>query len=173
MTDLIQPFAQIFQEEAMSFWSFESFMKTARENFMTDESGIMTRIGLIKLVLGEVSKELFERLNDIGAGSFFFAYRMILVFLRRELNVEDSILFWEVLWVEDLLKQQEEGKEYVPEFLVFAIVALVVERADEIFTSCKAESDVVHIFCNLDINAWHMIERARHVREKWISGTES
>ena len=111
MTDLIQPFAQIFQEEAMSFWSFESFMKTARENFMTDESGIMTRIGLIKLVLGEVSKELFERLNDIGAGSFFFAYRMILVFLRRELNVEDSILFWEVLWVEDLLEQQEEGKD--------------------------------------------------------------
>ena len=169
MTDLIQPFAQIFQEEAMSFWSFDSFMKSARENFMTDESGIMKRIGLLKLVIVEVAPDLFQTFDDIGAGSFFFAYRMILVFLRRELTIDVSILFWEILWVEDLLKEKEVGND-VPEFLVFAIAALILEREQEITTSCRAESDVVHMFCNLQINVWHMVERARQLRTTWKAG---
>ncbi len=170
MTDLVQPFAEIFQDEAMSFWAFASFMKTARENFMTDESGIMKRISLIKLVISDIAPELFEKINEIGAGSFFFSYRMILVFLRRELSIKDATLFWETIWVEDLFKEKEE-KGDVPEFLVFAIVALIIERTQPIMKSCSSESDVVHMFCNLKINVWHMIEEARFIREKWLSIT--
>ena len=58
-----------------------------------------------------------------------------------------------------------------PEFLVFAIVALIIERTQPIMKSCSSESDVVHMFCNLKINVWHMIEEARFIREKWLSIT--
>ena len=168
MTDLIQPFAQIFHDQSISFWAFEAFMERARENFMTDESGIMTRISLIKMVLADVSPDLFSRLNEIGAESFFFTYRMILVLLRRELSIEDSMLFWEILWTEDLFKAQEQ-KNDVPEFLIFSLVALIMEKSDEIMGACSSESDVVHMFCNLKINVWHMVEEARFVRNKWVA----
>jgi len=168
MTDLIQPFAQIFHDQSISFWAFEAFMERARENFMTDESGIMTRISLIKMVLADISPDLFFRLNEIGAESFFFTYRMILVLLRRELSIEDSMLFWEILWTEDLFKAKEQ-KNDVPEFLIFSLVALIMEKSDEIMGACSSESDVVHMFCNLKINVWHMVEEARLVRNKWVA----
>ncbi len=164
MTDLVQPFAQIFQEEARSFWAFERFMRTARENFMTDESGISKRISQVKMVMCDLAPDLFEKLNRIGAESFFFTYRMILVFLRRELSLSDSILFLELMWAEEMWERKEEQ----PEFVCFCIVALVMERSNEIMTACKAESDVVHMFCNLKINVWHMVEEARFIRDKWL-----
>mmetsp|Transcript_1464 Transcript_1464/g.4221 ORF Transcript_1464/g.4221 Transcript_1464/m.4221 type:complete len:150 (+) Transcript_1464:43-492(+) len=142
-------------------------MESARENFMTDESGIMTKISLVKMVLADISQDVFSWLNEIGAESFFFVYRMILVQLRRELSIEDSMLFWEVLWAEDLARDMQ-GKADVPGFLIFSIVALIMERAGEITRNCKAESDVVHMFCNLKIDVWRMIEEARFVRKKWL-----
>ena len=158
MTDLIQPFVQTFRDESACFWAFATFMESARENFMSDESGIMTRLSLVKMV--------FSYLNEIGAESFFFSYRMILVLLRRELSVENTMLFWEVMWAEDLLADREPG---VPDFLVFSIVALIMGKSHEITTSCKAESDVVYMFCNLKVNVWHMIEAARFCRKKWLA----
>merc|ERR1712039_1133313 len=102
------------------------------------------------MVMADISPEVFEWLNNIGAESFFFSYRMILVLLRRELSIEDSMLFWEILWVEDTFKGRERSAD-VPEFLVFSIVALIMEKSHEITSTCKAESDVVHMFCNLKI----------------------
>ena len=166
MTDLIQPFVQTFRDESACFWAFATFMESARENFMSDESGIMTRLSLVKMVMADISPEVFSYLNEIGAESFFFSYRMILVLLRRELSVENTMLFWEVMWAEDLLADREPG---VPDFLVFSIVALIMGKSHEITTSCKAESDVVYMFCNLKVNVWHMIEAARFCRKKWLA----
>merc|ERR1711916_427607 len=89
----------------------------------SDESGIMTRLSLVKMVMADISAE-------------------------------------------DLLADREPG---VPDFLVFSIVALIMGKSHEITTSCKAESDVVYMFCNLKVNVWHMIEAARFCRKKWLA----
>ena len=166
MTDLIQPFVEIFQDEALSFWAFVHFMNDGRENFRTDESGIMRRIASVRSVLQTLNPELLEKLNDIDAGSCHFSYRMLLVFLRRELNLRDAMLFWEIMWVEDLQHGEEED---LPEFLIFSVVAIIMENASSIFRTCAAESDVVQIFCNLELNVWQLVECARHHRDQWIA----
>lgn len=165
----MQPFIHVFHEEAFSFWTFTNFMKNARENFRTDEAGIMTKIELVKAVLGSVNPEVLEMLTRIGAGSCHFAYRMLLVYLSRELSFHDTMLFWEVMWAENRLHQQGEvATNQTPEFIVFAVVAIVLEKESTIFRACTAESDVVEMVCNLNIDVWQMICNARHVRKQWL-----
>ena len=171
MTDLIQPFVQVFEDEAICFWAFASFMKEARENFRTDEDGIMKQINAVKGVLATLRPELLEKLTAIGAGSCYFAYRMLLVYLRRELSLRDAMFLWEVMWAERILLKTSTGlpEQAMPGFMVFVVVSIILELESQIYRTCQAESDVVEIFCNTSFDVWEVVDNARYVREEWVA----
>ena len=58
---------------------------------------------------------------QIGAVECHFAYRMIVVLMRRELSLEQSLRLWEMLWAHDFLSDTPppRGSEDAPEGQTF------------------------------------------------------
>lgn len=100
MSDLCSPMVVLFQNEADAFWCFERLMHRLRENFRCTEQavGVQKQLANLGLVLQVVDPKLHKHLDDLGGGSFIFAFRMLMVLFRREFSFSDSLFLWEIMW---------------------------------------------------------------------------
>ncbi|KAI5059129.1 hypothetical protein GOP47_0025448 [Adiantum capillus-veneris] len=100
MSDLCSPMVVLFQNEADAFWCFERLMHRLRENFRcTDQAvGVQKQLANLGFVLQLVDPKLYKHLDDLGGGSFIFAFRMLMVLFRREFSFSDSLFLWEIMW---------------------------------------------------------------------------
>ncbi|KAK9829211.1 hypothetical protein WJX72_004520 [[Myrmecia] bisecta] len=101
MSDLAAPFLSVFDDDSMAFWCFERLMQKTRRNFRHDETGIRDQLRTLGNLLEKSDPVLFHRLRQIGAGECFFAYRMIIVLLRREMTLQQTVCLWEIMWADD------------------------------------------------------------------------
>jgi len=87
MSDLATPLLVLFEDDALAFWCFAALMRTfgARANFAVDESGIFAQLRGLSGVLARADKVLAHKLTAMGAGDCHFAYRMVVVLMRRDL----------------------------------------------------------------------------------------
>lgn len=98
MSDIASVFIQLFDDDALAFACFERLMRTARRNFKFDESGIKQQLGQIATIVADTDPDLHKKLLALGATDFMFAYRMVVVLLRRELAIEEACILWEMDW---------------------------------------------------------------------------
>ncbi|KAH7293671.1 hypothetical protein KP509_28G036300 [Ceratopteris richardii] len=100
MSDLCSPMVVLFHNEADAFWCFERLMHRLRENFRcTDQAvGVQKQLANLGLVLQVIDPKLYKHLDELGGGSFIFAFRMLMVLFRREFSFSDSLYLWEIMW---------------------------------------------------------------------------
>lgn len=100
MSDLCSPMVVLFQHEEDAFWCFERLMSRLRENFRcTDQSvGVQKQLANLGSILRIIDPKLHNHLDDIGGGSYIFAFRMLMVLFRREFSFADSLYLWEIMW---------------------------------------------------------------------------
>lgn len=98
MADLAAAFVQLLPDDALVFACFERLMRGARENFRHDEAGIRDQLERVARVLKDTDPALYRRLEALGAADCTFAFRMVLVMLRRELPLGEALTLWEVKW---------------------------------------------------------------------------
>jgi len=98
MSDIASVFIQLFDDDALAFACFERLMRTARRNFKFDESGIKQQLAQIATIVADTDPDLHKKLLALGATDFMFAYRMVVVLLRRELAIEEACILWEMGW---------------------------------------------------------------------------
>lgn len=98
MSDIASVFIQLFDDDALAFACFERLMRTARRNFKFDESGIKQQLAQIATIVADTDPDLHKKLLALGATDFMFAYRMVVVLLRRELAIEEACILWEMDW---------------------------------------------------------------------------
>ena len=98
MSDLAASFVQTIEDDAMAFACFERFMRAARKNFRHDETGIKKQLSRVARILADTDPVLYRRLQTLGSADCMFAYRMVLVMLRRELSMDETFILWEVKW---------------------------------------------------------------------------
>uniref|UniRef100_A0A383W6G7 Rab-GAP TBC domain-containing protein n=1 Tax=Tetradesmus obliquus TaxID=3088 RepID=A0A383W6G7_TETOB len=130
MSDLLLPFVLLMEDDALAFWCFVSLMQrqNLRRNFAADESGIFAQLRCLGQVLEVHDKPLMFRLHQLGASECHFAYRMLVVLMRRDLSMaqvsngssssrrRDScavlvvMQLWEVLWA-DAWRQRRLAQE--------------------------------------------------------------
>lgn len=107
MSDLAAVFVCLEDEDALAFACFEKFMRTVRQNFKHDESGIKQQLIQVSEIIADTDAELYKKLVSLEAHDCMFAYRMIVVLLRRELPLQETLTLWEVSWAFDTLQMND------------------------------------------------------------------
>lgn len=87
MADLAAPFVALVPDDVEAFWCFERLMRHSRANFAHSGEGVRAQLRMLARVLEHKDPVLMHHLRHVGAGECLFAYRMVLVLMRRELSL--------------------------------------------------------------------------------------
>lgn len=170
MSDLLSPIISVIEEDDVAFWSFVGFMRKARHNFRLDEVGIRRQLTIVSKIIKCKDSHLYKHLEQLEAEDCFFVYRMVVVLFRRELNFEQTLCLWEVMWADQAAIRAGIGKSTwgrmrlrappTDDLLLYAIAASVLQRRkliiekyssmDEIMRECNSLTGKLDVWKLLD-----------------------
>jgi hypothetical protein len=102
MSDLLAPIYAVMQDDAVAFWGFVEFMNRMERNFLRDQSGMRTQLLTLDHLVQLLDPKLYLHLQKADSTNFFFFFRMLLVWYKREFAWMDTLRLWEVLWTDYL-----------------------------------------------------------------------
>ena len=105
MSDLLAPIYAVLQDDAAAFWAFVGFMERMERNFLRDQSGMRKQLVSLDQLVQLMDIKLYQHLQKADSTNFFFFFRMLLVWYKREFNWEDILCLWERLWTNYLSSQ--------------------------------------------------------------------
>jgi hypothetical protein len=166
MSDLLSPLYVVFQDDAVAFWAFCGFMKRMERNFLRDQSGMRQQLVALDNLVQLMLPKLYEHLEKADSTHFFFFFRMLLVWYKREFYWDDVLRLWEVLWTDYLssqfhlfvslaildmhkdvimehLSQFDEILKYMNDLSMTLILEDVLVRAELLFNRFKRTIDMV------------------------------
>uniref|UniRef100_A0A061SIE0 Gtpase-activating protein gyp7 n=1 Tax=Tetraselmis sp. GSL018 TaxID=582737 RepID=A0A061SIE0_9CHLO len=189
MSDLAAPFVAVLADDVEAFWCFESLMQTARRDFGDGGEGMGMRLRTLARTLEHHDPVLVHKLYLSGAADCLFAYRMVLVRMRRELSLDKCLLLWEVIWAEELagslgfgprwrmllkdhattiaefnLSALERERRTVPDLLTCFIADVIRCQRRPLLASVRETDDVARVFSAYDIDLWKSLNEARRLQ---------
>ncbi|KAI0199379.1 GTPase-activating protein GYP7 [Astrocystis sublimbata] len=102
MSDLLAPIYAVMQDDAIAFWGFQHFMDRMERNFLRDQSGMRNQLLTLDHLVQFMDPKLYAHLEKADSTNFFFFFRMLLVWYKREFKWMDTLHLWEVLWTDYL-----------------------------------------------------------------------
>lgn len=133
MSDLLAPIYAVLQDDAMAFWAFKCFMDRMERNFLRDQSGMRSQLRTLDHLVQFMDPKLYAHLESADSTNFFFFFRMLLVWYKREFSWPDILHLWEVLWTDYL----SSG------FHLFIALAILEKHRDVIMTHLKHFDEVL------------------------------
>ncbi|KJZ74002.1 hypothetical protein HIM_06670 [Hirsutella minnesotensis 3608] len=133
MSDLLAPIYAVIQDDAIAFWGFERFMERMERNFLRDQSGMRAQLLALDQLVNFMDPKLWNHLQRADSTNFFFFFRMILVWYKREFAWMDVLRLWEGLWTDFL----------TAEFPLFVALAILEKHRDVIMEHLKAFDEVL------------------------------
>ncbi|KAK4225496.1 rab-GTPase-TBC domain-containing protein [Podospora fimiseda] len=147
MSDLLAPIYAVMQDDAMAFWGFKCFMDRMERNFLRDQSGMRAQLLALDQLVQFMDPKLYEHLQSADSTNFFFFFRMLLVWYKREFDWVDILHLWEVLWTDYLSSS----------FHLFIALAILEKHRDVIMTHLKAFDEVLkyinELSCTIDLES--------------------
>ncbi|RMZ86148.1 hypothetical protein DV737_g209, partial [Chaetothyriales sp. CBS 132003] len=139
MSDLLSPLYAVFQDDALAFWAFVSFMRRMSRNFVRSQSGMRSQLNTLDQLVQLLDPKLYLHLQSADSTNFFFFFRMLLVWYKREFEWSDVLRLWEVLWTDYLSSQ----------FHLFIAMAILEKHRDVIMDHLKHFDEVLKYFNEL------------------------
>ncbi|KAE8446615.1 hypothetical protein EG329_011808 [Mollisiaceae sp. DMI_Dod_QoI] len=102
MSDLLAPIYAVLQDDAIAFWGFQHFMDRMERNFLRDQSGMRNQLLTLDHLVQLMDPKLYLHLQSADSTNFFFFFRMLLVWYKREFQWLDVLTLWERLWTDYL-----------------------------------------------------------------------
>lgn len=133
MSDLLAPIYAVIQDDAIAFWGFQKFMERMERNFLRDQSGMRAQLLALDQLVLFMDPKLHAHLQSTDSTNFFFFFRMLLVWYKREFKWLDVLHLWEVLWTDYLTSS----------FHLFVALAILEKHRDIIMTHLKAFDEVL------------------------------
>jgi TBC1 domain family member 15 len=133
MSDLLAPIYAVMQDDAIAFWAFVSFMRRMSRNFVRDQSGMRAQLTTLDQLVQLLDPKLYVHLQSADSTNFFFFFRMLLVWYKREFEWSDVLRLWEGLWTDYLSSQ----------FHLFIAVAILEKHRDVIMEHLKHFDEVL------------------------------
>lgn len=133
MSDLLSPLYAVFQDDALAFWCFVEFMKRMSRNFVRSQAGMRTQLSTLDQLVQVLDPKLYVHLQKLDSTNFFFFFRMLLVWYKREFEWTDVLRLWESLWTDYLSSQ----------FHLFIAVAILEKHRDVIMEHLKGFDEVL------------------------------
>ncbi|KAK7996252.1 GTPase-activating protein GYP7 [Apiospora marii] len=124
MSDLLAPIYAVMQDDAIAFWGFQKFMDRMERNFLRDQSGMRNQLMTLDHLVQFMDPKLYLHLQKADSTNFFFFFRMLLVWYKREFKWMDVLHLWEVLWTD----YQSSN------FHLFVALAILEKHRDVIMT---------------------------------------
>ncbi|KAK7432469.1 GTPase activating protein [Neonectria magnoliae] len=133
MSDLLAPIYAVIQDDAVAFWGFQKFMERMERNFLRDQSGMRSQLLTLDQLVQFMDPTLYNHLQSADSTNFFFFFRMILVWYKREFVWVDVLRLWEGLWTDCLSAN----------FHLFIALAILEKHRDVIMEHLKHFDEVL------------------------------
>ncbi|KAI4112770.1 MAG: hypothetical protein LQ345_006131 [Seirophora villosa] len=133
MSDLLAPIYAVEQDDAIAFWGFVGFMDRMERNFLRDQSGMRTQLLTLDHLVQLLDPALYLHLQRADSTNFFFFFRMLLVWYKREFLWADVLRLWECLWTDFLSSN----------FHLFIALAILEKHRDVIMEHLKHFDEVL------------------------------
>ncbi|KAL2871361.1 GTPase-activating protein GYP7 [Aspergillus lucknowensis] len=133
MSDLLAPTYAVMQDDAVAFWAFVGFMKRMERNFLRDQSGMRQQLLTLDHLVQLMDPKLYLHLQSADSTNFFFFFRMLLVWYKREFEWVDVLRLWEALWSDYLTSN----------FHLFIALAILEKHRDVIMDHLKQFDEVL------------------------------
>ncbi|XWS50156.1 hypothetical protein CRYUN_Cryun12cG0064800 [Craigia yunnanensis] len=172
MSDLLSPIISVVEDDSEAFWCFAGFMKRARHNFRLDEVGIRRQLNIVSKIIKCKDIHLYRHLEMLQAEDCFFVYRMVVVLFRRELNFEQTLCLWEVMWADQAairagIVKSAWGRMRLrapptDDLLLYAIAACVLQRRKQIIEKYSSMDEIMRE-CNSmagHLDVWKLLDDA-------------
>lgn len=105
MSDLLSPLYAVFQDDAVAFWAFVMFMQRMSRNFVRSQHGMRAQLSTLDQLVQLLDPKLYLHLQSADSTNFFFFFRMLLVWYKREFDWPDVLRLWESLWTDYMSSQ--------------------------------------------------------------------
>ena len=133
MSDLLAPIYAVEQDDAVAFWGFTKFMERMERNFLRDQSGMRLQLLTLDHLVQLLDPKLYEHLQKLDSTNFFFFFRMLLVWFKREFDWFDILRLWEGLWTDYLSSN----------FHLFIAMAILEKHRNVIMEHLKGFDEVL------------------------------
>ncbi|KAL4818314.1 rab-GTPase-TBC domain-containing protein [Aspergillus spinulosporus] len=133
MSDLLAPIYAVMQDDAVAFWAFANFMNRMERNFLRDQSGMRAQLLTLDHLVQLMDPQLYLHLQSADSTNFFFFFRMLLVWYKREFEWVDVLRLWETLWTDYLTSN----------FHLFVALAILEKHRDVIMDHLKQFDEVL------------------------------
>jgi TBC1 domain family member 15 len=133
MSDLLSPLYAVFQDDAMAFWCFCAFMHRMSRNFARSQLGMRAQLATLDQLVQLLDPKLYVHLEKADSTNFFFFFRMLLVWYKREFEWTDTLRLWESLWTDYLSSQ----------FHLFIAVGILEKHRDVIMDHLQHFDEVL------------------------------
>ncbi|PYH48150.1 GTPase-activating protein GYP7 [Aspergillus saccharolyticus JOP 1030-1] len=150
MSDLLAPIYAVMQDDAVAFWAFAGFMDrmvlssllysrpyinspNQEQNFLRDQSGMRAQLTTLDHLVQLMDPQLYLHLQSADSTNFFFFFRMLLVWYKREFEWVDVLRLWETLWTDYLSSS----------FHLFIALAILEKHRDVIMDHLKQFDEVL------------------------------
>lgn len=141
MSDLLSPLYVVFQDDAIAFCAFCKFMERMERNFLRDQSGMRQQMLTLDQLVQLMLPDLYKHLEKADSTNFFFFFRMLLVWFKREFEWDQILRLWEVLWTDYLSSQ----------FVLFLALALLDKHKDVIMNHLSAFDEILKYMNDLSM----------------------
>ncbi|XP_052488377.1 uncharacterized protein LOC105772603 isoform X2 [Gossypium raimondii] len=98
MSDLLSPILFVMEDESESFWCFVALMERLGPNFNRDQNGMHSQLFALSKLVELLDRPLHKYFEQNDCLNYFFCFRWILIQFKRELEYEQTMRLWEVLW---------------------------------------------------------------------------
>ncbi|KAK3670940.1 GTPase activating protein [Recurvomyces mirabilis] len=133
MSDLLAPIYAIEQDDAVAFWGFVKFMERMERNFLRDQSGMRLQLVTLDQLCQLLDPKLYDHLQKVDSTNFFFFFRMLLVWFKREFSFPDILRLYETLWTDYLSSN----------FHLFIAMAILEKHRNVIIDHLKGFDEVL------------------------------
>ncbi len=133
MSDLLSPLYAVFQDDALAFWAFVAFMRRMSRNFVRSQSGMRSQLNTLDQLVQILDPKLYLHLQSADSTNFFFFFRMLLVWYKREFDWTDVLRLWESLWTD----------YYSSQFHLFIAMAILEKHRDVIMDHLRHFDEVL------------------------------
>ena len=133
MSDLLSPLYAVFQDDAVAFWCFAYFMRRMSRNFVRSQLGMRSQLATLDQLVQLLDPRLYTHLEKADSTNFFFFFRMLLVWYKREFEWSDTLRLWESLWTDF----------YSSQFHLFIAVAILEKHRDVIMDHLQHFDEVL------------------------------
>lgn len=102
-------------------------------NFLRDQSGMRAQLLTLDHLVQLMDPQLYLHLQSADSTNFFFFFRMLLVWYKREFDWGDILRLWETLWT----------NYYSSSFHLFIALAILEKHRDVIMDHLKHFDEVL------------------------------